>query len=148
MLSPSVLLIPLSLFYIVLAQPSSPNTLFPAAFPLAVRSPYFSAWENSTSGDIVSSWPAFSAQSSAGLLGWQGLIRVDNSVYRWLGWNSADSGAPTSPGNLMDVQITPTRTIYTVQAGPMNVTATFLTPIETGSDNLCRSAMYQSMSAW
>lgn len=130
MLSPSVFLFALSLIHIVLGQVSSPQAFSRATFPLAVRSPYFSAWQNSTAGDILSSWPSFSAQSAAGALGWQGLIRVDNSVYRWLGLTTFDPGASNSPGIYTGVQITPTRTIYTVQAGAMNITATFFTPIE------------------
>lgn len=85
-------------------------------------------------------------------IGWAGLIRVDGTTYRWLGaplnMNATTTATP---------QITPTRTILTVQAGPMQLTATFLTPIEvrrilsaiicdscfhshrTGSANLCPS---------
>lgn len=32
--------------------------------------------------------------------------------------------------NITTVRITPTRTIFVVQAGPMNVTVTYLSPIE------------------
>ena len=35
-----------------------------------------------------------------------------------------------STANVTDIKITPTRSIFTLQTGPMNVTVTFLTPIE------------------
>ena len=35
-----------------------------------------------------------------------------------------------APANVISVQITPTRTIFVMEAGPMNVTVTFLSPIE------------------
>ena len=60
---------------------------------------------------------------------WAGSIRVDNISYSWLGVN-----APRTNPNLTlpvtNVQITPTRSIYVMTAGPMNITVTFLSPIE------------------
>ena len=65
-------------------------------------------------------------------MGWSGSIRVDNISYSWLG-----AGAPQSNPNVTtpvtNVQITPTRSIYVMTAGPMNVTVTFLSPIEVSS---------------
>lgn len=86
------------------------------------------------------------------LNGWAGLIRVDGTTYRWLGLP-----LNMNTSTLISTQVTPTRTILTVQAGPMELTVTFLTPIEvrriprailcdlcflsqrTGSANLCPS---------
>ena len=62
-------------------------------------------------------------------MGWAGSIRVDNVSYSWLG-----ADAPRSDLNftipVTNVQITPTRSIYVMTAGPMNITVTFLSPIE------------------
>ncbi|CCM05442.1 uncharacterized protein FIBRA_07661 [Fibroporia radiculosa] len=58
-------------------------------------------------------------------LGWTGHIRVDDETYRWLGDDNY-----ASAGNLISIEVTPTRTIYNVQAGLMDVTITFLSPIE------------------
>ena len=65
-------------------------------------------------------------------LGWAGYIRVDNVTWVWLG------GIITNVPKLnlsipVDLQVTPTRTIYTLQAGPMDVRVTFLSPIEVRS---------------
>ena len=63
------------------------------------------------------------------ILGWAGLIRIDNAfTYKWL-------GDPASPGGLnrsvlTNIQITPTRTIMNMTAGPIDLTVTFLSPIE------------------
>lgn len=105
------------------------QTFRPAAVPLAVRSPYFSAWQNTTIGtNVADEWPQFwndNENNPNPILGWAGIIQVDNVAYKWLG---ADTVSKTA--NLSGIQVTPTRTIYTIQAGPMDVIVTFLTPIE------------------
>lgn len=58
-------------------------------------------------------------------LGWVGHVRIDGTTYKWLG-----SSPLANTTNLTAKEITPTRTILTVQAGPMDLTITFLTPIE------------------
>ncbi|CCM02781.1 uncharacterized protein FIBRA_04889 [Fibroporia radiculosa] len=58
-------------------------------------------------------------------LGWTGYIRVDGTNYKWLG-----GAANCVQANLTSFTITPTQTIYNVQAGPMDVTVVFLSPIE------------------
>ena len=125
------------------------DDLWPAAYPLAVRSPYLQAWQTSINGSqpLSSQWPSFWTSPNqvgtcltyfecrAGLkirmvyqvLGWAGHIRVDNVTYRWLG---ADAQAPDVGTNLTGRLVTPTRTTFFVQAGPMNLNVTFLSPIE------------------
>ena len=61
-------------------------------------------------------------------LGWRGKIRVDGEVYSWLGL--LDPSNPETSANLTGTQLTPTRAIFTITAGPMNLTVTFLSPIE------------------
>lgn len=47
-------------FLFVLASGSTSQDFWPAALPLAVRSPYFSAWQGATAGSsVVSEWPSF-----------------------------------------------------------------------------------------
>jgi hypothetical protein len=58
-------------------------------------------------------------------LGWAGYIKVDGVAWHWL-------GAPV-PGNAstwLQTEITPTRTIISVKAGPMLLNITFLSPVE------------------
>ncbi|RPD76749.1 hypothetical protein L226DRAFT_611194 [Lentinus tigrinus ALCF2SS1-7] len=59
-------------------------------------------------------------------ISWGGNIRVDGLTYAWMGQYNLQN----STANVTDIKITPTRSIFTMQAGPMNVTVTFLTPIE------------------
>jgi hypothetical protein len=58
-------------------------------------------------------------------MGWIGMIRVDGQPFQWLGnfpnYNFTNTVAST---------ITPTKTIFTIQAGHMKFNATFFTPIE------------------
>ena len=58
-------------------------------------------------------------------MGWSGKIRVNGTTYQWMGKNGTSISA-----NVTNVQITPTRSIFVMQAGPMNVTVTFLSPVE------------------
>ncbi|KAI9067393.1 DUF1793-domain-containing protein [Trametes sanguinea] len=110
---------------LVRAQPPV-QTFFPAAYPLSIRSPHLSVWHPSSNGSnpMSDSWPNFWGLQS--IMGWAGKIRVDNQTYSWMGQDQS----PPSTANVSNVQVTPTRTIFTMQAGPMNVTITFLSPIE------------------
>ncbi|TFK86748.1 hypothetical protein K466DRAFT_492211 [Polyporus arcularius HHB13444] len=101
------------------------RSFFPSSIPLAVRSPYLSVWYNSAAGTqpLSSSWPLF---WRGAIIGWTGRIRVDGVTFSWMGsdtiWNNT--------ADVLDIQITPTRTIFFMQAGPLNVTVTYLSPIE------------------
>ncbi|KAH9935633.1 uncharacterized protein B0H18DRAFT_1082345 [Fomitopsis serialis] len=113
-------------FFLVWSQLVCSQSFTPAAIPLAVRSPYFSTWLSTTNGtDFTNAWPQFWSGTNGHNNGWAGLVRVDGDTYRWLG---------AAPGmndtNLTRSQVTPTRTVWTIQAGPMSLTVTFLTPIE------------------
>lgn len=128
-------------------------TLWTSYVPLAVRSPYLSAWMDTTDipfdptiARAPSIWPVFydkvratcrrvllrSAQLTlvqAQILGWAGLIRIDNThTFKWLG----DPGLPGGMNRsvLTNIQITPTRTIMNMTSGPIDLTVTFLSPIE------------------
>ncbi|KZT72217.1 hypothetical protein DAEQUDRAFT_763324 [Daedalea quercina L-15889] len=119
-------------FFLAWSQLVLAQSLTPAAIPLAVRSPYLSTWLGSTNGtDITNAWPVFWSESNGHVNGWAGLIRVDGSTYKWLGTPAEPSGLNNT--NLTTSQITPTRTIWTILAGPMKLTVTFLTPIEASS---------------
>lgn len=53
-------------------------------------------------------------------------MRVDGLTYSLMGQYDAKN----ETANFTDMKVTPTRSIFYLQAGPMNVTVTFLTPIE------------------
>ncbi|KAF8883860.1 hypothetical protein BD779DRAFT_1801899 [Infundibulicybe gibba] len=90
---------------------------WPGAVPLAVRSPHFNCW---LAGLGQGHWPTFWNDQ---ILGWLGYIRIDGVTWGWLGPSERN-------GTLTKTEITPTRTILTFMAGPMEVKITFLSPIE------------------
>lgn len=134
------------LFFVTLSPSQSYAQMFSfPSIPLANRSPYLNAWYTSpnSSQPLTQSWPGFWNKLVRSLyhvitsrclnfvftqsfLGWAGKIRVDNITYQWLG---ADLKPPFT-GNITNIQVTPTRSIFTMKTGPMNVTVTFLSPIE------------------
>ncbi|KAH9021897.1 hypothetical protein EDB85DRAFT_2293347 [Lactarius pseudohatsudake] len=117
------------------------QTLFPAAIPLAVRSPYLSSWGRSDTGSASFSpgglaGPATSSSESESdphRLPWYFLLRIDGLTYSFM-----DGGSPlvidhlNGTVNITDTVVTPTRTMISTRAGPMQVNFTFLNPIEPG----------------
>ncbi|KAJ3525254.1 hypothetical protein NM688_g8429 [Phlebia brevispora] len=120
------------------ARAQGDASLWTSWVPLAVRSPYLSCWMDTTNVPFNSSnvdgiarapsvWPGF--LQTGGILGWAGLIRIDtNRTFMWLGTPGAPGGLNRSI--LTNIQITPTRTIMNMTAGPLDLTITFLSPIE------------------
>ncbi|KAH9063198.1 hypothetical protein EDB87DRAFT_1681625 [Lactarius vividus] len=108
------------------------QTFFPAAIPLAVRSPYLSCWDHTTNGtNLGNLWPTTSDPSQ--ILGWSVLVRIDGLTYSFLGSVPGGNGGPLNGTvNFTDTVITPTQTVIAAQAGPMQVNLTFLNPIEPG----------------
>ncbi|KAF7329563.1 hypothetical protein MKEN_00219200 [Mycena kentingensis (nom. inval.)] len=109
-----------------------PTYALPPALPLTVRSPTFNIWVDAQGGgNPAGNWPQF--WNDQHIMGWAGYIRVDGVAFHWL-------GAPI-PGNSSTFQsatVTPTRTILKVQAGPVALNVTFLSPIE--PDDLARQS--------
>ncbi|KAH9915038.1 uncharacterized protein BXZ73DRAFT_54569 [Epithele typhae] len=106
------------------------QTFFPSSIPLAVRSPYLNVWHNSTvgAGALSQSWPSFWPIQSFTAMRWRGRIKIDNTtlnMYEWMG-NSGD----WVKGVVSNMQLTPTRTIFTVTTGSIRLNVTFLSPIE------------------
>lgn len=140
------------------AQAQSNTSLWTSWIPLAVRSPYLSTWMDTTNVPFNISdvddvdraptvWPqflqsqVFTSQWTATLLaqvllqiiGWAGLIRIDQrQTFTWLGDPGAPSGLHRSI--LTNIEITPTRTIMNMTAGPLDLTVAFLSPIEVCAD--------------
>jgi hypothetical protein len=64
-------------------------------------------------------------------LGWAGLVLIDGAFYSWLGDESAEEfGNAINNATLTDVEIMPTKTVFHINAGPMELNITFLSPIE------------------
>ena len=62
------------------------------------------------------------------ILGWSVLVRVDGLTYSFLG--AVIPSILNGTVNLTSHTVTPTRTVVTGQAGPLQVNLTFLNPIE------------------
>ncbi|KAH9079604.1 hypothetical protein EDB83DRAFT_2216395 [Lactarius deliciosus] len=116
----------LSLFHYGKAQ----QVLIPAVVPLAVRSPYLNCWGTlipSGGNGIEATTPFSYTQHHPD---WDPiLVRVDNKTFGFLG----PGLDPTiSLVNLTNVESSPTQTLLTAEAGPMQINLTFLNPIEPG----------------
>ena len=101
----------------------------PPAVPLAVRSPYTSAWTSTSSNGTLNSNGVIFWTGAA--LGWEGIITVDGISYEYLGTGSQT--LPTLP-NLktatpMHVSYDSQYSNFTFSAGPLIVTASFLSPV-------------------
>ena len=62
------------------------------------------------------------------ILGWSVLVRVDGVTYSFLG--AVQQPTINATVDITNFTVTPTRTIVTGKAGPMQVSLTFLNPIE------------------
>ncbi|PBL00369.1 hypothetical protein ARMGADRAFT_1072730 [Armillaria gallica] len=100
------------------------SAFFPAALPLAVRSPYFQCYADTQADNNPNNqWPQYWNENRN--LGWTGSIRIDGSTFQL--WGDDASGTHT---NLTSFEVTPTRTILSIHANTTNVNVTFLSPIE------------------
>ncbi|KAI0312481.1 hypothetical protein OF83DRAFT_1067104 [Amylostereum chailletii] len=105
------------------------QTFFPVSVPLAVRSPYLLSYLSTQNGSLHSNLRPHTLGIDE--IGWNGLVKIDNgTTYLWLG----DSRVVTGTTNtvLKELTVTPTRTIFTIDAGPLELNITFLSPIEPG----------------
>ncbi|PIL37079.1 hypothetical protein GSI_00771 [Ganoderma sinense ZZ0214-1] len=97
----------------------------PASVPLAVRTPYLSAWLAQGAGTALNdAWPTFWTGT---IVGWAGYVKVDGTTYTWLG---APNVAGSSKATQKSLEFTSTQSIFTMTAGPVDLTATFLSPVE------------------
>ncbi|KAJ3526138.1 hypothetical protein NMY22_g10284 [Coprinellus aureogranulatus] len=101
-------------------------TAVPRTIPLVNRSPYFSLWtttEDTTvdptiAGTLPITW-------SWRALNWTGYVRVDGQVWQWLG-----NDTTIQPATATGTYLTATRTTFTMDAGPMALNVSFLSPVE------------------
>jgi Glutaminase A six helical-hairpin domain/Domain of unknown function (DUF5127)/Domain of unknown function (DUF4964) len=108
--------------------PSAFHPVRPPATPLAVRSPYLSTW---LAGDyLVGEWAGFWTGRTTAMAG---IARIDGVAHVFI-------GAPTLPDDQAaprgmtqtDLTVTPTKSRFTLTAGGIELTVTFLSPIEPG----------------
>ncbi|KAJ6569518.1 hypothetical protein B0H19DRAFT_697259 [Mycena capillaripes] len=113
----------------VVAAPSWSATPFsPPSIPLAVRSPYLNTWLPQGQGVALNdAWPTFWAGQ---VTAWAGFVKVDGQSYSFLGAASVD-GSPFTKATQKSFTFTSTQSIFVLSAGPVDVTVTFLSPVET-----------------
>lgn len=109
------------------APPWNAQPFSPPSYPLAVRSPYLSAWLPQGSGLALNEvWPEF---WGGGVVGWAGFVRVDTTTYSFLGL-PAVPGATFAKAVQKSAKFTATQSVFVLQAGPVDLTVTFLSPVE------------------
>ncbi len=96
-----------------------PDTLRPPAVPLVACDPYFSIW--SCSDRLSDDWPRHWTGRPHSLCS---LIRVDSEVFRLMGAGPKQA----DPLPQTDLQVLPTRTLYTFAGAGVQVSLTFMTP--------------------
>ncbi|CAG7837034.1 unnamed protein product [Allacma fusca] len=110
-----------------LAIPDYAYTQRAPDYPLAVRAPYASIWL--PHNELPGNWPAFWTGTTKG---WQGMIRVDGVAYEFMG--AASKGGDNAPIKRVAVQnsavVTPTQTIFSITAGPVDLEVLFFSPVE------------------
>jgi hypothetical protein len=101
------------------AQTGSIPPLRPPAVPLVTHDPYFSIWspaDKLTDADTVH-WTGKPHRLTS-------LVRIDGKAFRVMGKEPAD--VPALPQ--MNLEVLPTRTIYTFEGEGVRLTLTFMTP--------------------
>ncbi|KAI9287619.1 DUF1793-domain-containing protein [Umbelopsis sp. AD052] len=126
MLKSSVLLTVSTMAVSCAALAQYASTIRGPSYPLAVRQPYVSTWLPADS--LSGNWPTF---WTGAVKGWEGMIRVDGTTYEWMGAASGGGSPPVSHvAKQNSVTTTPTQTVFSLTAGPVNVNVTFLSPVE------------------
>ncbi|KAF8960765.1 hypothetical protein BDZ97DRAFT_1630582, partial [Flammula alnicola] len=103
----------------------------PSVLPLLVKSPYFNSWLPKDASNANSN-PDYGQLAPVAwngrTLGLIGIARVDNQTWQWQG--SEGPSITISKVLTRDTFITPTRTILTLEAGPVLLNVTYLSPID------------------
>ena len=108
------------------ALPGSFDPIRPPAVPLAVRSPYLSTWM--PADNLAGTWPSFWTGRTTAMTG---IAHIDGVPFLFL-------GAPNISGTVLrgmaqrSLTLTATRSQYVFEGGGVELTLTFLSPIEPG----------------
>ncbi|XXH01615.1 coq1 putative hexaprenyl diphosphate synthase [Hypoxylon texense] len=115
------------------------SPLRPPAIPLAVRTPYTSAWSTtSQDGTLSNQNPIFWFGQG---LGWQGIVVVDGNSFEYMG-RSINDFPELSYFNTtvpLEVKFDSQFSNFTFLAGPVIITASFFSPVT--PKDICRSSI-------
>jgi hypothetical protein len=103
------------------AQTFSP--LKPPSVPLITREPYMETWLENATAVAPGTWPEYWDTATKGMTG---IAYVDGTAYLFLG---DPRGVPNSMTQTA-LTITPTQSIFVFNAGGVNLTVDFLSPVE------------------
>ncbi|MFJ4920705.1 glutaminase domain-containing protein [Streptomyces sp. NPDC088725] len=103
--------------------------LRPPATPLIVRSPYLTTWQ--ASDTLTGTWASFWNGHTTALCG---IARIDGTPYVFAGDpRLSGTGAPAlATMTQTSLEVTATRSIYTLTGGGVTLTVTFLSPVDPG----------------
>jgi hypothetical protein len=112
----------------------------PPAAPLAVRGPYLSTWLPATA--LPGTWPQFWTGHVTAMTG---IARIDGVSYVFMGAPAivlqvpnGNQGTPSTVQGFEQalvqtlLQVTPTRSVFSLEGGGVGLTVEFLSPVETG----------------
>ena len=97
----------------------------PPATPLIVRSPYLSTWQ--PADNLPGTWSSFWTGHITALCG---IARIDGTAYVFAGAPALPSGPALTPMTQTSLQVTGTRSIYTLTGGGVTLTVTFFSPVD------------------
>ncbi len=112
--------LPLLAVFLMLLSRANANTLHPPAVPLVTSDPFFSIWSpgSQLAESDTTHWTGAKQRLAS-------LLRIDGHAYRIMGTQPAEVPALTQT----DLQVTPTRSIYTFQGHGIQLSLTFMTPL-------------------
>ncbi|CAG2120893.1 unnamed protein product, partial [Medioppia subpectinata] len=109
------------------------------AVPLVVKSPYLSIWL--TGRQLRGDWTKFWTGATISMAG---AVRVDSHTYAFMDVFTETLHSAVQSG----LRVTPTQSVFTFTAGPIELVVNFFTPIDpTDLKRLSLPASYISMSA-
>jgi len=129
----------LSLATVLIAALGAQEQQRPPAVPLVAHNPYFSVWSmaDRLTDEDTRHW-------TGAVQPMHGLARIDGKTYRFMGAEPEEVGAMKQ----VSLEVTPTRTVYTFEAGQVELTVTFFTPaFAKDLDVLSRPVTYLTLTA-
>ncbi len=115
------------------------QSMRPPAVPLVTHDPYFSIW---SMNDHLNDGPTRHWTGKVQRL--TGLVRIDGSVFRWMG----DAPRGTAALSQTGLNVTPTRTVYQFSGQGISLEVNFISPLLPGDpDVMSRPVTYITMAA-